>query len=76
VPYLNEGPSAMPMHTGPLLYILGIATCFIYIGAFCVRFGCFMFPCLCAPEIPGWMMCANTPLPYSPATRPPTSPPH
>ena len=42
-------------HTGPAVELVGIATTLIFLAGFLVARGCWLFPCLCAPEVPGWL---------------------
>ena len=42
-----------PAHTGGIILVMGLSTLVVYMCCFFVRFGCMMFPCLCAPDVPG-----------------------
>jgi len=55
LPYLMHGAAACPPHTGPAVELVGIATTLIFLAGFLVARGCWLFPCLCAPEVPGWL---------------------
>ena len=55
LPYLMHGAAACPPHTGPSVELVGIATTLIFLAGFLVARGCWLFPCLCAPEVPGWL---------------------
>ena len=55
LPYNTHGWPVCPAHTGPCLAMTAIATSLLYICLFCFYHGCFLFPCLCAPEVPGYL---------------------
>lgn len=55
LPYCLDGwPVCFP-HGGPSISLVAIGTTFAWVALFCLRYGCFLFPCACAPEVPGWM---------------------
>jgi len=55
IPYCLDGwPQCWP-HSGPCVLITQICTTFVWIALVMVRYGCFLFPCLCAPDVPGWL---------------------
>jgi len=55
VPYCLEGwPQCFP-HSGACVTMTAISTTLVWVTLFILRYGCFLFPCVCAPEVPGWM---------------------
>jgi len=54
IPWCSDGPSVCPPHTGPCLSLVSIGTVLLCTSLFVMRYGCFLFPCVCAPEVPGW----------------------
>jgi len=65
-PYCFSGITACPPHTGPAVEFAGILTLAVFLAWFCFARACFLFPCLCAPEVPGWL--------FFPPNEPPDSP--
>jgi len=66
IPYWMNGISVCPPHTGAAVEMAGIATVILYLIFFMIARACFLFPCLCAPEIPGWL--------FFPPDNPPPNP--
>ncbi|EOD05097.1 hypothetical protein EMIHUDRAFT_220171 [Emiliania huxleyi CCMP1516] len=53
-PYCLDGwPICFP-HGGPCLFWAQFGTSLAWTSLFVLRYGCFLFPCACAPELPGW----------------------
>jgi len=53
-PYCLDGwPVCFP-HGGPCIFWAALGTTLLWTGFFILRYGCFLFPCVCAPEVPGW----------------------
>jgi len=53
-PYCLDGwPICFP-HGGPCLFWAQFGTSVAWTSLFVLRYGCFLFPCACAPELPGW----------------------
>jgi hypothetical protein len=55
IPYCLEGWPACWPHSGPCVIMTAICTSLVWLSFFIIRYGCFLFPCVCAPEVPGWM---------------------
>jgi len=55
IPYCMHGWPVCPRHTGPCVTMTAIATSLVFIAIFCFHHACFLFPCLCAPEVPGYL---------------------
>ena len=54
-PYCLDGwPICFP-HGGPCLFWAQFGTSLAWTSLFVLRYGCFLFPCACAPELPGWI---------------------
>lgn len=54
-PYCMHGQAVCPPHTGPGIALMGIGTSLAFVLGYFFCKGCFLFPCLCAPEVPGWL---------------------
>mmetsp|Transcript_14864 Transcript_14864/g.46542 ORF Transcript_14864/g.46542 Transcript_14864/m.46542 type:complete len:206 (-) Transcript_14864:1263-1880(-) len=65
-PYLFAGVAACPPHSGPAVEMAGICTLLAFLLVFCGYRACWLFPCLCAPEVPGWI--------FFPPNEPPDNP--
>ena len=53
-PYCLDGwPVCFP-HGGPCIFWAALGTTLLWTAFFILRYGCFLFPCVCAPEVPGW----------------------
>ena len=61
IPYLSDGPATCFAHGSGALIALGICTTLAAMVIYIVRYGCFMFPCLCAPDVPGWVFFPPSP---------------
>jgi hypothetical protein len=55
LPYCLHGPRVCAPHIGPCLWMTHLLTTLAFLLFFFVKYGCFLFPCLCAPEIPAWL---------------------
>lgn len=55
IPYCLNGPAVCPLHTGPFISAAQIGTVAIWLVGFMWIRGCFLFPCVCAPEVPGYL---------------------
>jgi len=64
--YCFAGVQACPPHTGPAIHCTQILTTVAFIAGFVFLRGCFLFPCLCAPELPAWL--------FFPPDNPPPNP--
>jgi len=55
IPYCLDGwPTCRP-HSGPCVLMTAICTSLVWLALVLVRYGCLLFPCLCAPDVPGWL---------------------
>jgi len=64
--YCMNGIAVCPPHTGPAIVMAQIGTTLTFLFIFFWTRGCFLFPCLCAPEVPGWV--------FFPPEHPPSDP--
>jgi len=64
--YCFAGVQACPPHTGPAIHCTQVLTTLAFIAGFVFLRGCFLFPCLCAPELPAWL--------FFPPDNPPPNP--
>jgi len=55
LPYCIHGPRVCAPHSGPCLSMSHLLTTIGFLLFFFIKYGCFLFPCLCAPEIPAWL---------------------
>lgn len=55
LPYCMHGPRVCAPHVGPCLWMTHLLTTLVFLLFFFVKYGCFLFPCLCALEIPAWL---------------------
>jgi len=55
VPYCMNGWTACPGHTMPCMCLTFALTSLTMFSLFILKHGCFMFPCLCKEEVPGWL---------------------
>lgn len=55
IPYCLNGWPSCPTHTGPCVSLTAIATVIVFVSLFLFHHACFLFPCLCAPEVPGYL---------------------
>ena len=45
-----HGPRVCSPHAGPAVWMTHLITTFAFLGLFLLKHGCFLVPCLCAPE--------------------------
>merc|ERR1719453_810951 len=64
--YCFAGQAVCPPHTGPLVRCIQVLTTGTILLGFVWMRACFLFPCLCAPTVPGWL--------FFPPDHPPPSP--
>ena len=64
--YCFAGQAVCPPHTGPLVRCIQVLTTGTILLGFVWMRACFLFPCLCAPTVPGWL--------FFPPDNPPPSP--
>ena len=55
LPYCLHGMAVCPPHAGPAVALMGISTLVVFVLGYLFCKGCFLFPCFCAPEVPGWI---------------------
>ncbi|EOD36472.1 hypothetical protein EMIHUDRAFT_423031 [Emiliania huxleyi CCMP1516] len=68
IPACMHGLPVCPPHTGPAVAIIGMASTALFLTGFIFVRACFLFPCLCAPEVPGWLFFPPASVPVSPIT--------
>jgi len=54
-PYCFAGQAICPPHTEAAVRCIMISTTFVFLLIHISWRACFLFPCLCAPEVPGWL---------------------
>ena len=54
MPYCMHGWPICPNDTGACVFMTALATIIVFFLLFFLKHGCFLFPCLCVPDVPGW----------------------
>jgi len=54
MPYCMHGWPICPNDTGACVFMTALATIIVFLLLFFLKHGCFLFPCLCVPDVPGW----------------------